>query len=69
MTAPAPIGTILAMTTPPATARFLLFPQVGDDVSDAKSVKIRRFRLTRLDINPPAGGTGNAFDHLKQSHD
>jgi hypothetical protein len=57
------------MTTPPATARFLLFPQVGEDVRETQSVKIRRYRLSRVDLNPPASGRKNAFDHLKQAHD
>ena len=57
------------MITPSATARFLLFPQVGDDVNEAQSVKIRRYRLTRVDINPSADRPQGTFDHLSQPHD
>jgi hypothetical protein len=57
------------MTTPPATARFLLFPQVGEDVRETQSVKIRRYRLSRVELSPPASGTKATFDHLKQAHD
>ena len=63
------VGTISAMTTPPATARFLLFPQVGEDVRESQSVKIRRYRLSRVELNPPASGRKSTFDHLKQTHD
>lgn len=57
------------MSTQPATARFLLFPQVGEDVKDANTVKIRRYRLSRVDVNPPAGARKGSFEHLKRTHD
>ena len=65
----APAANIFAMTTTPATARFLLFPQVGEDERDPKAGKIRRYRLSRVQINPPSGPRKVTFDHLKRSHD
>jgi hypothetical protein len=62
-------GHHFGMTTPPATARFLLFPQVGEDVRESQSVKIRRYRLSRVELSPPASGGKATFDHLKQAHD
>jgi hypothetical protein len=65
----APASNIFAMTTRPATARFLLFPQVGEDERDVRAVKIRRYRLSRVDVNPPSGARKVTFDHLKRTHD
>jgi hypothetical protein len=57
------------MGTQSATARFLLFPQVSDDVREANRVKIRRYRLSRVDVNPPQGARKSGFEHLKHTHD
>jgi hypothetical protein len=57
------------MSTPPATARFLLFPQERQPTSEAKSVKVRRYRLARLEINPSKNGRPAALDYLKRTHD
>jgi hypothetical protein len=62
-------ATMFAMSTQSATARFLLFPQVGQDVREAKAVKIRRYRLTRVDVNPPSSTRKRTFEHLKRTHD
>jgi hypothetical protein len=58
------------MSTPPATARFLLFPQQdSDNSSEVKAVKVRRYRLARLEINPLKKGRPVALDYLKRTHD
>lgn len=57
------------MSTPPATARFLLFPQESAPTSEAKSVKVRRYRLARLEINPSKKGRPAALEYLKRTHD
>jgi hypothetical protein len=55
------------------SARLMLVPQRRDTVAprDPSAPKVRRYRLARVQLNPPAiAARGRArHDHLRRTHD
>jgi hypothetical protein len=55
------------------SARLLLVPQRRDTVAprDPNAPKVRRYRLARVQLNPPASPARGRtrHDHLRRTHD
>jgi hypothetical protein len=55
------------------STRLMLVPQRRDTVArrDPSAPKIRRYRLARVQLNPPSGATlgRRRHEHLRHTHD
>jgi hypothetical protein len=60
---------MFAMTHPLKTSKVLLVEDRRGGAAQAAAGPVRRYRLARLRLNPPAAGREPGFEYLKRLYD
>jgi hypothetical protein len=60
---------MFAMTRPLKTSKVLLVEDRRGEAAQSASAPVRRYRIARLRLNPPAAGREPGFEYLKRLYD